>query len=181
MFLSAFERPDFEQRTAIICRGHKFTYGEIAQEARDIAGGLQALDVGRGDRVGLFFRNSDEFIAAYLATYWTGATAVPLRHYDAVDWLIDYANALGVKLIVADDGLIDHVTSRATSTRTIGPASAVTVGRDPTKYRRVANDGKPLVITHTSGSTAQPKAVMQDLAALNARARADRVPALPGR
>jgi long-chain acyl-CoA synthetase len=172
MFLSAFERPDFEQRTAIICRGHEFTYGEIAQEARDIAGGLQALDVGRGDRVGLFFRNSDEFIAAYLATYWTGATAVPLRHYDVVDWLIDYANALGVKLIVADDGLIDRVTSRATSTRTIVPASAVRVGRDPTKYRRVANDGKPLVITHTSGSTAQPKAVMQDLAALNARARA---------
>ena len=68
MFLSAFERPDFAERTAIIFRGDKFTYGKVAAEARDIAGGLQSLGVCQGDRVGLHFRNSDEFVASYAKT-----------------------------------------------------------------------------------------------------------------
>jgi long-chain acyl-CoA synthetase len=175
MFLSAFERPDFAERTAIIFRGDKFTYGKVAAEARDIAGGLQSLGVCQGDRVGLHFRNSDEFVASYLACYWIGAVAVPLRYHESTDLLIPYCNDLSVKCVMADDRLVDRIASRVTeltSTRTVVTPLQAKIGFDETKYRRVANDGKPLLIVHTSGSTARPKAVMQGLHALTTRAHA---------
>jgi long-chain acyl-CoA synthetase len=175
MFLSAFERPEFAERTAIIFRGQKFTYGKVAAEAREIAGGLQSLGVCQGDRVGLHFRNSNEFVASYLACYWTGAVAVPLRYHESPDLLIPYCNDLNVRCVIAGDRLVDRIASRAaelTSTSTVVTPLQAKSGFDETKYRRVANDGEPLLIVHTSGSTARPKAVMQGLHALTTRARA---------
>jgi non-ribosomal peptide synthetase component E (peptide arylation enzyme) len=51
VFLSAFERPDFERRIAIIFRDRKYTYGQIATEARLIAGGLQSSGIRPGDEL----------------------------------------------------------------------------------------------------------------------------------
>lgn len=171
MFLNAFEREDFAERPALIFRGRKVTYGQVAARARGIAGGLQALDVGQSDRVGLHFRNSDEFVASYLACYWIGAVAAPLRHHESSDFIISYCNDLLVKCVMADHRLEEKIASR--STELISTSTIITPPRatDEARYRRVAHDGKPLLILHTSGSTARPKGVMQSLEAVNTRTR----------
>jgi acyl-CoA synthetase (AMP-forming)/AMP-acid ligase II len=176
VFLSAFERPDFERRTAIIFRDRKYTYGQIATEARLIAGGLQSSGIRPGDRIALYMRNSDQFIPAYLACEWIGSVAVPIRYSEAGVFAISWCNHMGVKSVIADDELIESITSHAselTSCRSVvTPLQARIAAPNPEKYPHVVNDGKPLLIVHTSGSTAQPKAVMQGLDALNAHARA---------
>ena len=82
-------RPEFEQRTAVIFRGSKYTYGQVAAEARLIAGGLQPLGIGQRDHVALHFRNH-QLIAAYLACERIGAVAVPIRYSEssvmAISW-----------------------------------------------------------------------------------------------
>jgi acyl-coenzyme A synthetase/AMP-(fatty) acid ligase len=173
MFLNAFDRAEFAERTAIIFGSRKVTYGQVAARAADIAGYLQLLGVSQGDRVGLHFRNSDDFVASYLACYWIGAVAAPLRYNQSADFIISYCNDLGVKCVMADDRLVDKVASRSTeliSTRIVVTPQGMTI--DKTKYRRVAHDGEPLLILHTSGSTARPKGVMQSLHALTGRTHA---------
>jgi long-chain acyl-CoA synthetase len=172
VFLQAFERPEFEQRTAIIFRGWKYTYGQIAAEARLIASGLQSLGMRQGDRVALHFRNSHQFMAAYLACEWIGAVVVPIRYSESSAMVISWCNHLGVKCIMADDRLISRVTSHIaelTSCRTVITPLQAKSAHNARKYQHIVN-GKPLLIIHTSGSTAQPKAVMQNLDALNAHA-----------
>jgi acyl-CoA synthetase (AMP-forming)/AMP-acid ligase II len=175
MFLSAFERRDFEHRTAIIFHDRKLTYGEIAAQGRDMAARLQSLGIGPGDRVGLHFRNSDQLIACYLACYWSGAILVPLRWSESPDLIISWCNHLGTKCLIADDHLISKITSRVTELPTRMVLTPLAASRssiiDAKEFQRAPNDGKPLFILHTSGSTAMPKAAMQDLDALNARAR----------
>jgi acyl-CoA synthetase (AMP-forming)/AMP-acid ligase II len=121
-------------------------------------------------------RNSDQFIPAYLACEWIGSVAVPIRYSEAGVFAISWCNHMGVKSVIADDELIESITSHAselTSCRSVvTPLQARISAPNPEKYPHVVNDGKPLLIVHTSGSTAQPKAVMQGLDALNAHARA---------
>ena len=76
---------------------------------------------------------------------------------------------------MADDRLIERITSHAvelTSCRTVITPLQARIAPNAGKYHHIASNGKPLLIIHTSGSTAQPKAVMQDLDALDAHARA---------
>jgi long-chain acyl-CoA synthetase len=59
-----------------------------------------------------------------------------------------------------------------TSCRTVITPLQARIAPNAGKYHHIESNGKPLLIIHTSGSTAQPKAVMQDLDALDAHARA---------
>ena len=44
--------------------GRSFSYGQIAAQARSIAAGLQAINIGKGDRVGLFLPNVPLYLSA---------------------------------------------------------------------------------------------------------------------
>ena len=57
-------------------------YGELVDEVGRLAGGLDALGVGPGDRVALHLPNSVEFVVAALASLWVGALFVPLAVTD---------------------------------------------------------------------------------------------------
>ena len=56
--------------------GRSFAYGQIAAQARCIAAGLQALGIGKGERVGLFLPNVPLYLSAYYGVLLTGATVV---------------------------------------------------------------------------------------------------------
>ena len=56
--------------------GRRFSYGQIAAEARALAAGLQAHGIGKGDRVGLFLPNVPLYLSAYYGTLLTGASVV---------------------------------------------------------------------------------------------------------
>ena len=64
---------------AIVDDGRTFTYAETKAEIKKFRDRLYALDVREGDRVGIFSRNSAEFIFAYFAVASLGAINVPIN------------------------------------------------------------------------------------------------------
>ena len=56
--------------------GRKFTYGDMFAQIRRIACGLQAMGVGKGDRVGLYLPNTPHYVAAYYGALMAGAIVV---------------------------------------------------------------------------------------------------------
>lgn len=56
--------------------GRKFSYGEMFDQIRRIACGLQAMGVAKGDRVGLYLPNTPHYVAAYYGALMAGAIVV---------------------------------------------------------------------------------------------------------
>src|SRR3954452_3372872 len=88
----------------------ELTWQQYADAACRLAGGLRALGVGKGDRVGLLLRNIVEFHIADVATLLVGAT--PFSIYsssarDQVQHLLSHAEAKVV--IVEDAGFLEPV------------------------------------------------------------------------
>ena len=52
---------------ALICQDKMLTYGEVREEVTLWAAHLQSSGVCKGDKVGLFSKNCNEFVIAYLA------------------------------------------------------------------------------------------------------------------
>jgi acyl-CoA synthetase (AMP-forming)/AMP-acid ligase II len=69
------------QRTAIIFGETTWTYGEVHERARRLAGGLSALGVQHGDRVALWSSNRAEFVEVLFGVPMLGAIAAPLDHW----------------------------------------------------------------------------------------------------
>src|SRR5262249_55449032 len=183
LLLSTFERGDFEKRAALIFLGERITYGQVAAEARRVATGLQSLGLRKGDLVALHFKNCPQFLASHLACWWIGAVAVPIRHSESAAMVISWCNYLKVTCLLVQDALVKKVaphlselkscraiisSALASSTRAIQPWSFL-VNNDGDYQHVTVNEREPALIVHTSGSTARPKAVVQNLHAMYAR------------
>lgn len=101
MFLNAVQAwPD---RALVDFLGRRFTYAQMAEEARAFAAGLARLGIGRGDRVGLFLPNVPIYIPAYYGALMAGAVVVnfsPL--YTAQELEAQVADS-GARLLVTLD------------------------------------------------------------------------------
>jgi long-chain acyl-CoA synthetase len=59
--------------------GRRRTWAEVADRVARLAGALQRLDIGKGDRVAILMLNQDRYFELYLAIAWAGAVVVPLN------------------------------------------------------------------------------------------------------
>ena len=75
---AALTRP---QRAAVIFHDTSWTYGEVHDRARRLAGALAALGVKEGDRVALWAANRAEFVEVLFGVPMLGAIATPLDHW----------------------------------------------------------------------------------------------------
>lgn len=66
----------YASKTAIDFLGRKTNYGELAEQVRHMAAGLQQIGVGRGVKVGLFLPNCPQFVISYYAILKAGGTVV---------------------------------------------------------------------------------------------------------
>lgn len=64
---------------AIIVDGNIFTYADLLARARKFAAELLASGVTRGDRVGVLFPNSVDYVAAFFGVLGIGAVVVPIN------------------------------------------------------------------------------------------------------
>jgi acyl-CoA synthetase (AMP-forming)/AMP-acid ligase II len=186
ILLSAFDRRDFEDRTALIFLGERITYGEIAAEGRRVASGLQSLGVRKGDLVALHFKNSPQYLAALFGCWWIGAVAVPIRRWQSAPMTISWCNHLAVTCLLVEESLMEKLAphlEELTSCRAIVSTAVAPnvspvqpwdtlVGNNGCHQRVPVDDRDPVLILHTSGSTARPKAIGQSLHSLDARVRA---------
>jgi long-chain acyl-CoA synthetase len=86
--------------------GRRFSYSEMAMQARRVATGFQALGINPGDRIGLFLPNVPHYVAAYYGALMMGAIVVNYSPLYTVDELASQ---------VADSGTTTLVTLSATA------------------------------------------------------------------
>jgi len=186
MLLSAFDRRDFENRTALIFLDRHLSYGEIAAEGWRVAAGLQSLGISKGDRVAIHMRNGPQLLASIIGCWRIGAIAVPIRPWQAPAMIVAWCSYLGVVCLLVDELLVEKVrphVSELTTCRAVVSTGSVprTDGIQPWSalfdndggHERIAADERePAIIVHTSGTTARAKAVGQSMRGLRARASA---------
>lgn len=147
---------------AVRTRNHRWTYRELNQTANRIARALlRACGSGEG-RVGLLFGHDAPMIAGILGALKAGKTYVPLDPAYPVQRLV----------YMMEDS---QASAMLTDNRNIALAGTVTDGRlllvniDDAQNAELASNpnvgispATPAYILYTSGSTGQPKGVMQD-------------------
>lgn len=151
----------------------EWTFGEVADRSARLAGALRARGVDRGDVVMTLIGNRPEWVIAVCACMRIGAVALPcteqLRAKD-LRLRIDVARP---SLIVADErnrceleaALTGGVGARAAEAHARGDIEVVFVPDEELFIGEPApavelNEREPCLITFTSGTAGEPKAVL---------------------
>ena len=165
------------------------TYADLHHDAAALAGGLQAMGIGKGDKVAIMLPTGRDFFAAFFGTLLVGAVPVPLyppaRPSQLQDHLMRIAgillNAQARVLVTVERAkpLAHLLRAQAEALRSVltvadlsrGPSAAV----DPaqaTFVRPTLVSSDVAFLQYTSGSTGDPKGVVLTHANLLANLRA---------
>jgi long-chain acyl-CoA synthetase len=152
----------FPARTALVAGDRSWTYEALDDEVSALAGGLAALGLQAGERIGLHLPNRPEFVLAYYAAHKLGLVPLSLNvTYKADEIAYIVADAGASALITTHDlaaGLpararipsVRHLITDADLSRLhAAPVRAVDRDRDETA-----------AILYTSATTGRPKGVM---------------------
>ncbi|TNC28143.1 AMP-binding protein [Amycolatopsis alkalitolerans] len=164
----------FGARDALVDRGRRWTYAELAAEVDALALGLLELGIGKGDRVGIWSPNCAEWTLTQYATAKIGAILVNINPAYRSHELEFVLNQAGIRMLVSAKefkssdyaAMIDEVRPRCQRLQhvvLIGDElwnSLLENGKqaDPAalaEIRLSADD--PINIQYTSGTTGFPK------------------------
>lgn len=157
---------------AVIADGRATTYRELAATAASRAGGMRALGVTRGSRVGILIENRAEWLETAFAAAMLGAVAVPFSTWSKpaeLSYLIDDAG-LDLLVTVGAFGGQDFAAALAGLDQPLPPVVVLDAETRPgwIAYADLAGDppseigahpDDDALILYTSGSSARPKAV----------------------
>jgi acyl-CoA synthetase (AMP-forming)/AMP-acid ligase II len=171
-----------EDRPCIVAGEHRLGYPEVVATTWRVAGGLWALGLGRDDRVAIWGANAAETYLAWLGVLRSGCPLVPLntRHAEAhnlavtrrfgcsvlfvgvsvgldLDTLQEMLPELRLVVVLDDDAADGTATDRPAAVRFTD-----WVVDQPDGDRDLAPDADaPVVVNLTSGTTGEPKTVVQ--------------------
>lgn len=103
---TAARKPD---APAIHYYGRTISYGELADQARAIAGLLQARGVAKGDRVLLYMQNAPQYVAAYYGILRADAVVVPVNPMNRQAELQHLCGDTGARVAIVGQELLDHI------------------------------------------------------------------------
>jgi len=147
----------------------EWTFGEVSERAGRLAGTLRARGVDRGDVVMTLIGNRPDWVLTMLACFRIGAVALPCtEQLRAKDLRLRIALARP-SLIVADERNRAELEAAGTG------EAAVLLVPDESLYERSTpvppavdlSDDDPCLITFTSGTSGEPKAVVHAQRYLN--------------
>ncbi|MFE3187863.1 fatty acid--CoA ligase FadD11 [Nocardia sp. NPDC059240] len=156
------------------------TWGQYAAQVREIAAGLAALGVGRGDTVAFMMANRVEFYPLEVGAQHTGATSFSVYNTLSAEQLhYVFANA-GNQVVICEAQYVDKIRASGVPMRTIvcvdAPApGTLTVGQLKQLGRRdfdfeatwqAITPDDIVTLCYTSGTTGNPKGVEITHAAL---------------
>lgn len=139
------------------------SYQELAGRAKAQAAGLDALGVGRGERVAVVSHNSARLLAAYSGVSGYGRVLVPINFRltaAEVGYIVEHS---GAKVLIVDPEVDDALSG----VKVDGPRFVMGAESDEELYRYgvepepwEADESALATINYTSGTTARPKGVM---------------------
>ncbi len=147
------------------------THGALRSLATDTVAALNAMGIGRGDRVGMVLPNGPEMAAAFIAVA-CGATTAPLNAAYRADEFEFYLSDLNAKALVIQQGMesparavaaargipIIELIPASTAAGAFTLAPEAPLSGTPTQPGFAGAQDVALVL-HTSGTTSRPKIV----------------------
>ncbi|MFQ3190406.1 MAG: amino acid adenylation domain-containing protein, partial [Paraglaciecola sp.] len=144
-------------KVAVLCEKNALSYDELNQQANKLAGYLQTLDMGVGDRIGINMTRSTSMIVALLAVLKTGASYVPLDPSFPDDRLIYMSEDSGITVVLRSDNelhLFDNEKVKAIN------VNEIIASDNQYEFVSVQQTAEDIVyVLYTSGSTGKPKGV----------------------
>lgn len=164
MFVHDLVHQGAASATAIVDHERRFTYQELADRVRACRNRLYEAGVREGDRVGLFSRNSAEYVFTYLGICSLGAIVVPINFQLSNREIAYIIKDAGIRDLVTYEplNLIDAMAQLRCGIRLV-QHDIKTVCRDKDGIEQAPvvgggfNDERPCVIIYTSGTTGNPK------------------------
>ncbi len=137
------------------------TYGQVAQRARAIAAGLDALGIGVGERVAMVSHNSARLLTALYGVSGSGRILVPINFRlvaEEVRYIVEHS---GARVLLVDPELDEALADVHCEHRFVIGADA---DHDLMRYdvepaARTPDEDATATINYTSGTTARPKGV----------------------
>ena len=140
---------------AIVDDGRRITYAETARGIKKFRNRLYALGIRQGDRVGLFARNSAEFVYTYFATTSLGAICVPINFQLSPRETAYILKNAGVEHLLTYEPIKfdEKLSVTQHDIATFGDETAPDAPELPADF----SENSPCVIIYTSGTTGNPK------------------------
>jgi long-chain acyl-CoA synthetase len=156
-----------QRREALIVGDRSFTYGELYLLAGRWRGGLQAADVGPGDRVAVIAGNDETFVVAHVAIAGIGAVTVPLNPQSPPAALAGELAMINPAAAVVGSTGRDAWSGLAEGERPPLLDGEILARSDPVPIAPVQPDD-PAVLLLTSGTAGAPRPAILTHANLNA-------------
>jgi acyl-CoA synthetase (AMP-forming)/AMP-acid ligase II len=146
------------------------TYAALRKLVADTVGALNALGIGRNDRVGIVLPNGPEMATAFVAIA-AGATTAPLNPAYRADEFDFYLSDLDAKALVVEAGstspALEVARARNIPVVTLEVAPGAPAGAFTLKGAAAGKAARPglagaddiALVLHTSGTTSRPKIV----------------------
>lgn len=153
----------YASRTAIVSSDGALTYADVRARVFALAAELARRGIRPGDRAGVLFRNSADFVIAYWAVLNAGAVAVPLNDHYQQKEILYFVDTCELKLILTGESfrpLCETVLPHARAScellvREAWDALAI----DPHWQPARLNPKAPVMFQFSSGSTGTPKRI----------------------
>jgi crotonobetaine/carnitine-CoA ligase len=162
------------------CDSAWLSYSQVEAQSAQVAGGLQALGVGKGDRVSIVLPNRIEFVLAIFGIARLGAVQVPLNTFLRGEFLSYQLNDSKAKVVITDSAgirelerIVDDLPSleavvcvdAAEAGRIIGRGLVVRSFADVAAHAAAVDcpaieQSDLVAILYTSGTTGMPKGCM---------------------
>jgi long-chain acyl-CoA synthetase len=112
LFRQAEDRPG---KSALIFGGRSYTFGELRESVRRVAGGLRAMGFEAGAKVGIMLSSRPEFILLQQAAFALGGAVMPLNiHYRTGE--IEYAlQSCDLDYLVIEGEFVDRLPGELAS------------------------------------------------------------------
>jgi acyl-CoA synthetase (AMP-forming)/AMP-acid ligase II len=181
---AALSRPN---RQAVICGETVWTYAEVHDRARRLAGALAALGVTRGDRVAYWATNRAEYLEVLFGVPMLGAIASPLDHWWTRDDAVVALDQIRPKVLIVAAAQAAMIAGFQDGLESAGIGSVLCLDEPPAgesfeSYRlhldrasglstpTPVSSADPAVIFFTSGSTGRSKGAVHTHGSLVAAA-----------